>query len=143
MASTPNIVDVTESDFADAVLTSSGSKPVLVDFWATWCRPCTMMAPVLDELAGAESDKLTVAKVDVEANQELAAEYQITAIPALLLFSEGKVVKRITGAKSKSALRAEHGHARGRRATRTRTGLTADTGPPRRRTPRGRYGPGI
>ena len=107
MASTPNIVDVTESDFADAVLTSSGSKPVLVDFWASWCRPCTMMAPVLDELAGAESDKLTVAKVDVEANQELAAEYQITAIPALLLFSEGKVVKRITGAKSKSALRAE------------------------------------
>ena len=107
MASTPNIVDVTELDFADAVLTSSGSKPVLVDFWATWCRPCTMMAPVLDELAGAESDKLTVAKVDVEANQELAAEYQITAIPALLLFSGGAVAKRITGAKSKSALRAE------------------------------------
>lgn len=113
MASTPNIVDVTESDFADAVLTSSGSKPVLVDFWASWCRPCTMMAPVLDELAGAESDKLTVAKVDVEANQELAAEYQITAIPALLLFSEGKVVKRITGAKSKSALRAELGDVLG------------------------------
>ena len=107
MAATPNIIDVTESDFADAVLNASGSKPVLVDFWATWCRPCTMMAPVLDELAGAESDKLTVAKVDVEANQELAAEYQITAIPALLLFSEGKVVKRITGAKSKSALRTE------------------------------------
>ena len=113
MASTPNIVDVTESDFADAVLTSSGSKPVLVDFWASWCRPCTMMAPVLDELAGAESDKLTVAKVEVEANQELAAEYQITAIPALLLFSEGKVVKRITGAKSKSALRAELGDVLG------------------------------
>lgn len=113
MASTPNIVDVTESDFGDAVLTSSGSKPVLVDFWATWCRPCTMMAPVLDELAGVESDKLTVAKVDVEANQELAAEYQITAIPALLLFSEGKVVKRITGAKSKSALRAELGDVLG------------------------------
>ena len=107
MAPTPNIVDVTESDFADAVLTSSGSKPVLVDFWASWCRPCTMMAPVLDEIAGTESDKLTVAKVDVEANQELAAEYQITAIPALLLFSGGEVVKRITGAKSKSALRAE------------------------------------
>lgn len=107
MAATPNIVDVTESDFTDSVLTASSSKPVLVDFWATWCRPCTMMAPVLDELAGGEAEKLTVAKVDVEANQELAAEYQITAIPALLLFSEGKVVKRITGAKSKSALRTE------------------------------------
>ncbi|MFL0580346.1 thioredoxin [Dietzia sp. 179-F 9C3 NHS] len=104
---TPNIVDVTEADFAEAVLAASGSKPVLVDFWATWCRPCTMMAPVLDELAGAEADKLTVAKVDVEANQELAAEYQITAIPALLLFSEGQPVKRITGAKSKAALRKE------------------------------------
>ncbi|HHX85166.1 MAG TPA: thioredoxin [Actinomycetales bacterium] len=104
---TPNIVDVTEADFAEAVLAASGSKPVLVDFWATWCRPCTMMAPVLDELAGAEADKLTVAKVDVESNQELAAEYQITAIPALLLFSEGQPVKRITGAKSKAALRKE------------------------------------
>lgn len=106
-ANTPNIVDVTEADFATAVLEASGSKPVLVDFWATWCRPCTMMAPVLDELAAAESEKLTVAKVDVETNQELAAEYQITAIPALLLFSEGQPVKRLTGAKSKSALRAE------------------------------------
>ena len=102
MADTPNIVDVTEADFA-----ASATKPVLVDFWATWCRPCTMMAPVLNELAGAEADKLTVAKVDVEANQELAAEYQITAIPALLLFSEGQPVKRLTGAKSKSALRSE------------------------------------
>lgn len=106
---TPNIIDVTEADFADTVLAASGSTPVLVDFWASWCRPCTMMAPVLDELAGAESGKLTVAKVDVEANQELAAEYQITAIPALLLFSEGKVVKRLTGAKSKAALRTELG----------------------------------
>ncbi|MGX1768391.1 thioredoxin [Dietzia sp. NPDC055340] len=113
MAATPNIVDVTETDFADSVLTASGSKPVLVDFWATWCRPCTMMAPVLDELAGAEADKLTVAKVDVEANQELAAEYQITAIPAMLLFSGGEVVKRITGAKSKSALRTELGDVLG------------------------------
>lgn len=104
---TPHIVDVTEDDFASAVLEASGSKPVLVDFWATWCRPCTMMAPVLDELAASEAEKLTVAKVDVESNQELAAEYQITAIPALLLFSEGQPVKRLTGAKSKSALRAD------------------------------------
>lgn len=104
---TPHIVDVTEADFADAVLGASATKPVLVDFWATWCRPCVMMAPVLDELAAAEADKLTVAKVDVESNQELAAEYQITAIPALLLFSGGAPVKRITGAKSKAALRKE------------------------------------
>lgn len=113
MADTPNIIDVTETDFADSVLAASGSKPVLVDFWATWCRPCTMMAPVLDELAGAEADKLTVAKVDVEANQELAAEYQITAIPAMLLFADGQPVKRITGAKSKAALRSELGDVLG------------------------------
>lgn len=103
------MIDVTLQNFEAEVITASRTVPVLVDFWATWCRPCTMMAPVLDELAGAESDKLTVAKVDVEANQELAAEYQITAIPAMLLFSEGKPVKRITGAKSKSALRTELG----------------------------------
>src|SRR5699024_5139492 len=89
---TPNVVDVTEDDCASAGIEASGSEPVLGDFWATWGRPCTRTAPVLDELAASESHKLTVAKLDVEANQELAAEYQITAIPALLLFSEGKPV---------------------------------------------------
>ena len=107
MADTPHITDVTEADFASVVVDGSSTKPVLVDFWASWCRPCTMMAPVLDELAAAESDSLTVVKVDVEANQELAAEYQITAIPAMLLFSDGKPVKRITGARSKAALRGD------------------------------------
>ena len=107
MADTPNITDVTTTGFQEEVLTASEGKPVLVDFWADWCRPCTMMAPVLDELAAAEADKLTVAKVDVQAEPTLAAEYQITSIPALLLFSEGQVVKRISGAKSKAALRKE------------------------------------
>ena len=107
MADTPHITDVTEADFTSVVVEASSTKPVLVDFWASWCRPCTMMAPVLDELAAAEADSITVVKVDVEANQELAAEYQITAIPAMLVFSDGKPVKRITGARSKAALRSD------------------------------------
>lgn len=107
MSDTPNIKDVDTNGFQEAVLSASGEKPVLVDFWADWCRPCTMMHPVLDELAAAESDKLSIAKVDVQAEPTIAAEYQITSIPALLLFSEGQVVKRINGAKSKSALRKE------------------------------------
>ena len=75
-------VEFTDVEGATHTLADWKGKVVLLNFWATWCRPCTMMAPVLDELAGSESEKLTVAKVDVEANQELAAEYQITAIPA-------------------------------------------------------------
>ena len=107
MANSAHVLDINESDFGDGVLLASAEKPVLVDFWATWCRPCTMMSPVLDDLADSESEKIRVTKINIEDNPEIAAQYQITAIPAMLVFSNGEPVKRITGAKSKAALRTE------------------------------------
>jgi thioredoxin 1 len=95
-------VTVTESTFADDVLNSD--KPVLVDFWATWCGPCKMVAPVLAEIAEEHADKLTVAKLDIDANPGIARDYQIMSIPTLIVFQGGKPVKQIVGAKPKAAL---------------------------------------
>ncbi|WP_433600293.1 thioredoxin [Nocardia sp. CA-135953] len=100
-----NTVTVTDASFADDVLLSE--KPVLVDFWADWCGPCKMVAPVLEEIAGAHADKLTVAKVDVDANPGVARDYQILSLPTMMLFSGGKPVKQIVGAKGKAALLRE------------------------------------
>ena len=104
MASTPNIVDVTESDFADAVLTSSGSKPVLVDFWATWCAPCRMMSPIIDELSEESPDDVLVAKVNVDQEQQLAHEHRVMSIPTLVIFKNGEEIDRIVGVTSKDRL---------------------------------------
>lgn len=95
-------VAVSDSTFADLVLLSQ--KPVLVDFWATWCGPCRMVAPVLEEIAAEKAETLTVAKVDVDANPGSARDYRVLSIPTLILFKDGKPVKRIVGAKSKAAL---------------------------------------
>ncbi|MEU4741356.1 thioredoxin [Actinosynnema sp. NPDC023658] len=88
--------------FADDVLTSE--KPVLVDFWATWCGPCKMVAPVLEEIATEHADKITVAKLDIDANPSIARDYQIMSVPTMILFQGGKPVKQIVGAKPKAAL---------------------------------------
>ncbi len=95
-------VTVTDGDFAETVLAST--KPVLVDFWAAWCGPCRMVAPVLEEIAAEKADALTVAKVDVDANPATARDFQVVSIPTLILFKDGKPVKRIVGAKGKAAL---------------------------------------
>ncbi|WP_280492064.1 thioredoxin [Nocardia asiatica] len=105
MSESANTVVVTDASFADDVLLSE--KPVLVDFWADWCGPCKMVAPVLEEIAGAHADKLTVAKLDVDANPNTARDYQILSLPTMMLFRGGKPVKQIVGAKGKAALLRE------------------------------------
>ena len=96
---------VTDGSFDSDVIKSG--TPVLVDFWATWCGPCKMIAPVLEEIAGEKAVALTVAKLDVDANHETARAFNVVSIPTLILFKDGEPVKRIVGAKGKAALLRE------------------------------------
>ncbi len=95
---------VTDASFADDVLLSD--KPVIVDFWAEWCGPCRMIAPILEEVA-TDHDEIVVAKLNVDENPSTAAQYGVTSIPTMNVFSGGKVVKQIIGAKPKAALLAD------------------------------------
>ncbi len=95
-------IELTNSNFQSEVIESS--IPVLVDFWATWCGPCRMIAPVIEELASEYDGKLKVGKVDVDNYQQLAMQYGIRSIPTLLIFKNGTVVEQIIGAVPKKAL---------------------------------------
>ncbi len=98
-------VAVTDSTFDEMVLKSA--NPVLVDFWATWCRPCQMVAPILEELTQDYAGKLTIAKLDVDQNQQTAQKYRVMSIPTMIIFKQGKPVANIVGFKPKDKLKQE------------------------------------
>ena len=99
-----NIIHVTNDSFEDQVL--KAQKPVIVDYWAEWCGPCKMIAPILDEIADEYEGKLTVAKLNVDENQAIAQKYGVRGIPTLMIFKTGEVVGTRVGALSKSQLSA-------------------------------------
>jgi len=100
-----NVLVLSAGNFSTEVLSSP--QPVLVDFWASWCGPCRMIAPIVLELAGEFKGKVKVGKVNVDAEPDLARQYGITAIPALLIFKDGKQVNQIIGLGSKEELKAK------------------------------------
>jgi thioredoxin 1 len=101
------IVTLTTSTFDETV--AGSDKPIVVDFWAEWCGPCKMIAPILGEIAGEQADNLTVAKLNVDENPDIAMRYNVMSIPTLLVFHKGEVAKRLVGAKGKGQLLQELG----------------------------------
>ena len=97
-----NIIHIGSEEAFDKLIT--GDVPVLVDFWATWCGPCRMIAPIVEEIAAQYADKVIVAKVDVDEQGELAQRYRIMNIPTLMLFKQGQLVDKAIGARPKAAL---------------------------------------
>lgn len=96
-----SVLNITKENFENEVLKSE--KVVLLDFFATWCNPCRMVSPIIDEIA-EENEHIVVGKVDVDAQTELASQFQVYSIPTLVVLKDGKVLKQSTGAKSKSQI---------------------------------------
>ena len=100
-----NITHLTAANFQDTI--NQSALPILVDFWAPWCGPCKAIAPILEELAVELNGKLTIAKLNVDDNGDLAAQYGVRAIPTMILFKKGQVVDQFTGLQDKATLRAK------------------------------------
>ncbi len=96
-----SVLTITKSNFNETVLRSD--KPVLLDFWASWCGPCRMQAPIIDQLA-AEHSNIVFGKVNVDEESDLASEYGITSIPTLIIFNDGQLINQVTGVTSKASL---------------------------------------
>jgi thioredoxin 1 len=99
------ITEVNDNNFQAEVIESD--VPVLVDFWAPWCGPCRMVAPVLEEIAGERGDALKIVKLNVDDNQQTAMSYEVLSIPTLILFKNGAIAKKVVGAYPKRKLEAE------------------------------------
>lgn len=102
-----NVVTLDEATFDEVV--GSSASPVLVDFWAEWCGPCKKIAPILDEIADEQAERILIGKVDIDANMALAQRYEIMSIPTMILFAGGQPVKKLIGAKGKGQLLEELG----------------------------------
>ncbi len=101
--STKNVIQVTDQNFETTVAASQ--QPVLVDFWATWCAPCKMLKPMVEELATEYAGRVTIAELDVDANPNTASKFGVLSIPTLILFRGGKPAQRIVGYQPKASLR--------------------------------------
>ena len=101
-----NTITATDQTFTELI---SGDKPVLVDFWAEWCGPCRMVAPILEEIASEHGEKITVAKLNVDENPQTAMSYDVMSIPTMIVYQNGTEKKRIVGARPKHALVSELG----------------------------------
>ncbi|MFA6383762.1 MAG: thioredoxin [Candidatus Omnitrophota bacterium] len=99
-----SVTHFTDANFKEEVLDSA--TPVLVDFWATWCGPCRMIAPVVEEISNEYAGTLKVGKVDVDANSKVASQFGIMSIPTIMIFKNGKVMEQVVGALSKGQLKS-------------------------------------